>query len=309
MISRITTQMTAQTTLDELNASFNRLSATQAELSSGKKISQASDDPYGMGQVLSLQGQLGALTTYGKNVTDATGYTQTSATALSDITNMVQRVRELVVSSANGTNTQSDLSGAAAEVSQLIDAIKSEANTQYNGQYVFSGTSNTEPYTTAGGDVYQGNSGSAGAVTRQIGPNTSIQINTDLSSVLGSGQNGSGGADGKLLDTLRTIYGDMTSGSTSALGSTDLTNLDTNFNALTQLSTSQGAIGDRLQLAQSRISSFNLTDTQLLSNTQDADMAQTEIDYSTEQAGYQAALKAGANIVQSSLMDFLSSTG
>jgi flagellar hook-associated protein 3 FlgL len=305
MIGRVTTMMTAQSTLDELNASFNRLSATQNVLSTGKKINQASDDPYGMSVVLGTQAQLGALDSYDRNITDGTAWTQSSQTALGNIANIVQRVRELVVSAANGTNTQSNLQGDAAEVNQLIDAVKQEANTKYNGQYVFAGTAATSPYTTAGGDVYQGNGGSSGAITRLIGPNTTVQVNTDLSSVLGSGQSGAGGPDGKLLDTLRTIAQDMQSGSTGALGATDLTKLDTGFNALTQMQTTLGAVTDRLQLASSRVQALNLAQTQVLSNTQDADMAATEIAFSTEQAGYQAALKAGANIVQSSLMDFL----
>ena len=55
-----------------------------------------------------------------------------------------------------------------------------------------------------------------------------------------------------------------------------------------------------------RRASLQLSDTQALSNTQDADMAQTEINYSTQQAALTAALQAGAHIVQHSLMDFLS---
>jgi flagellar hook-associated protein 3 FlgL len=168
---------------------------------------------------------------------------------------------------------------------------------------VFAGTAATQPYTTGASDAYQGNSGSAGAVTRLIGPGTTVQVNADLSSVLGSGQTG-GTGDGKLLDTLRTVLSDMNNGSTGAL-SNDLTKIDTNFNALTQLQAGLGATTDRLQLASSRVSDLNLADTQVLSNTRDADMAQTEIEYSTQQVAYQAALKAGATIIQSSLMDFL----
>jgi flagellar hook-associated protein 3 FlgL len=222
---------------------------------------------------------------------------------MTNIANMVQRVRELVVSGANGSNSATQLSADASEVTQLIDAIKQEANASYNGQYVFGGTSGKQPYTTTGGDAFQGNSGSAGAVTRLIGPNTTVQVNVDLSGVLGSGQSG-GTGDGKLLDTLRTVLSDMNNGDTGAL-SNDLTKIDTNFNSLTQLQASLGATSNRLQLASTRVSDLNLADTQVLSNTQDADMAQTEIAYSTQQVAYQAALKAGATIIQSSLMDFL----
>jgi flagellar hook-associated protein 3 FlgL len=224
---------------------------------------------------------------------------------MTNVANIVQRVRELVVASSNGTNTAANLAGDAAEVQQLIDAVKQEANTSYDGQYIFSGTSNVQPYQTATGDVYQGNSGAAAAITRLIGPNNTVQVNVDLSQVLGSGQSGPGGPDGKLLDTLQTIYQDMSSGNLTALSQTDLGNLDTNFNSLTQMQAMLGATTDRLQLASSRMQDLQLADTQVLSNTQDADMAQTEIDYSTQQAAYTAALRAGANIVQSSLMDFL----
>jgi flagellar hook-associated protein 3 FlgL len=305
VIGRITTLMTAQSTINDLSLSFDRLSQTQQEMSSGKKVSQPSDDPYGMSVVLNEQSQLGMLNAYTSNVDDGTAWTQAGQSAMTNIANVVQRVRELVVGGANGTNTQADLAGSAAEVKQLIAAVKSEANTQYNGQYIFAGTSNVAPYQSSTGDLFQGNSGSSGAVTRLIGPNTTVQVNVDLSSVLGNGAAGSGGSDGKLLDTLNTIYSDLSSGNTSGLGNSDLTAIDTNFSALTQMQASLGATSNRLALASSRIQSMQTSDTQVLSNAQDADMAQVAIDYSTEQAAYTAALKAGANIVQSSLMDFL----
>ena len=55
----------------------------------------------------------------------------------------------------------------------------------------------------------------------------------------------------------------------------------------------------------SRLGQYAETTTRQLSETEDADFAQTMIDLNSQQAAYQAALKAGANIVQSSLMDFL----
>jgi flagellar hook-associated protein 3 FlgL len=209
----------------------------------------------------------------------------------------VQRIRELTVQAANGSNSASDDQAAAAEVNQLIDAIKQNANAQYNGQYIFSGTSTqTAPYQSGSNDTYQGGTG---AITRAIGPGASIQINADISQVLGSG-----GGDGKLLDTLRTIASDMQSGNHGAL-SADISKLDTNFSTLTQTEAHIGAVSDQLQMASSRLEALRVDDTQVLSNTEDADMAQTEIDFSTQQAALQAALQAGARIVQTSLMNFL----
>ncbi|MGZ4249659.1 MAG: flagellar hook-associated protein FlgL [Solirubrobacteraceae bacterium] len=300
MFGRITTQMTASMTLNDLQQSLNRLDTTQQQLSSGKKINQPSDDPYGTSQAIGLNGQLSSLNDYTNNITDGTAWTQQATTALGGIDSMVQRVRELVVQASNGTYTQSDLNASAAEVNQLIDAIKQEANASYNGQYIFSGTSTgTAPYQTGSTDTYQGGTGN---VDRLIGPNTTLSVNTNISSLLGNGQ---ASGDGGLLDTLRTIVSDMQSGNTGAIGGADLKNLDSNFGTLTQMEANVGAITNRLTLASSRIEQLQNSDTAALSNVQDADMATVAINFSTEQAAYQAALKAGANIVQSSLLDFL----
>jgi flagellar hook-associated protein 3 FlgL len=306
MIGRITTQMTAQNLLANINQSLDRISTTQHELSTGKRINQPSDDPYGTSLSLQLNNEIGGLNDYNNNVTDGTAWAQAGTAALSDITNAVQRIRELVVQAANGTQTQSDMSADASEVNQLIDQIKQDANTQYNGQYIFSGAAtSTAPYQAGSNDAYAGDNGQ---VTRVIGPNTSIAVNANLAGVLGTGQTTAGqpAGDGQLLNTLRNIADDMQSGNSNALSATDLSQLDTNLNSLTGLSANLGAVTDRLQMAASRIQSLQASDTQVLSNTQDADMAQTEIDFSTEQAALTAALQAGAHIVQQSLMDFLS---
>jgi flagellar hook-associated protein 3 FlgL len=305
MIGRITTQMTAADLLANINQSLDRISTTQQELSTGKRINQPSDDPYGTSLSLQLNNELGGLTDYANNVSDGTGWTQAGNASLTDITNAVQRIRELVVGAANGTNTQADMAADAAEVNQLIDQIKQDANTQYNGQYIFAGAATgTQPYQAGANDAYAGDSGQ---VMRTIGPGTSIAVNANLAGVLGTGQTTAGqpAGDGKLLNTLRNIADAMQSGNTGAL-SANLSQLDSNFNSLTGLTAALGATTDRLQMAGSRIESLQAADTQVLSNTQDADMAKTEIDFSTQQAALTAALQAGAHIVQQSLMDFLS---
>jgi flagellar hook-associated protein 3 FlgL len=305
MIGRITNQMAAQTTLAGIESALDRLDTTQQELSSGKSINQPSDNPSGTALTLQLNNDLSNLTGYNNNVTDGTGWTTAQTSALSDITNAVQRVQELVQEAANGTENQQDMSSAADEVNQLIDEVKQGANTQYDGQYVFSGTATTtQPYQSGSNDTYAGNSNS---VTRQIGPGTSLTVSADLSGVLGNGQTVSGqpAGDGQLLNTLRNVVDDMQSGNTSSLSGTDLTDLGNNLNSLLGLSADVGSTTDRLQMASSRIASLQNSATDTLSNTQDADMAQTEINFSTQQAALTAALQAGASIVQESLMNFL----
>jgi len=303
MIGRITSLMTQQSVLANINNVQDQLATTEQELSTGRSINQPSDNPYGASLAISLNQDLSSLTNYSGAVTDGTAWTSAASTSLTNIQSMLQRAQELVVESANGTMSPSDLSASAAEINQLIDSIKQEANTQYNGQYIFSGTATgTAPYSSATGDVYQGN---GGAITRQIGPNAPLQVNVDISQLLGSGQ---GSADGKLLNTLRTIASDMTSGSSAGiadLSNNQLTNLSNSLNTLEQMQANVGAAQNRLTLASTRISDLQQSDTAALSNDEDANMAATMTTYSNEQAAFTAALRAGANIVQSSLMDFL----
>ena len=305
MIGRITNQMASQMTLAGIQTALDQLDTTQQQLSTGKRINQPSDDPSGTALALKLNTDLANLTNYSNQVTDGTGWSQASSSALSDVTNSVQRIRELTLEAANGTQTTADMQASAQEVNQLIDQIKQDANGQYNGQYVFSGSAtSTAPYQSGSNDSYAGNNGQ---VTRAIGPNTTLAVNANLEGVLGTGQTVAGqpAGDGLLLNSLRNIADDMQSGNSSALTS-DLSSLDTNLNSLTGLSANVGAVQDRLQMASSRIQTLQASDTQVLSNTQDADMATTETNFSTQQAALTAALQAGAHIVQESLMNFLS---
>jgi flagellar hook-associated protein 3 FlgL len=301
MTQRITSSMQDNQILANINNDLAALDNTQNEISSGLTIQQPSDNPYGAALVLQLQGQISQMNGYSSNVNDGTAWTNIATASLQSIQQMAQRVSELVVESENGTMSQQDLNDTAAEVDQLTDQIKQEADAQYNGQYVFAGTATgTMPYQAGANDAYQGNTGS---VLRQIGPGTvsTVQVNSNLSSVLGSGP---AAADGGLLDTLRTISQDLTSGNRAGLGN-DLTNINANVQSLEQLQSVLGATQDRLQMASTRITSTMTTDQTQLGNTEDVDMAQAALQFSTEQAGYSAALQSGAAVTQQSLMNFL----
>src|ERR1700759_1793114 len=186
MISgRITTQMTTASVLSSNNNVQDQMATTQQQLSTGLSINQPSDNPYGASLAIQLKNDLQGLDNYQSNVTDGTAWASAADTSLTNIMSMLQRAQELTVQASNGDESPTDLSSTADEIDQLADAIKQEANTQYNGQYIFSGTATTtQPYSTSTGDVFQGNTS---AVTRQIGPGSSLQVNADISSVLGSG--------------------------------------------------------------------------------------------------------------------------
>ncbi|MGH2855756.1 MAG: flagellar hook-associated protein FlgL [Solirubrobacteraceae bacterium] len=303
MSNRITTDMVIGSTLADLNASQAAMARTEAELSSGRSINEPSDNPYGASQAIALQSALDGLTSYEKSAHDGISRMNTASSALASIESQAQRVRELVLEGANGTYSPSDLADIANGVEQLTEGIKQDANTQYAGEYVFSGTlTNTRPYPQGPEDEYAGN---AATIARALGPGSTVNVALNLSTVLGNGQ---GAADGKLLDTLRTIAQNLREGSPAAveaLRTTDLHNLDTNLTSLAGLQAEGGAVTDQLNIALSRIQSLQTTNTEQLSNVQDANIAKVSIEYANEHAAFEAALHAGASIVQESLLEFL----
>jgi flagellar hook-associated protein 3 FlgL len=296
--TRITNSTLTRTVLTDLQSAAARLAKTQEKISSGKELTTPSDSPYLVSRALQLRSELEANKQYQRNVGEAQAWQNTTDTALNAINGYALRARDLVVRAGSGTLSQTDLNAISKEIEQLAAAVKSEGNTQYAGRYVFSGTSTqTAPYADTD-DLYHG-AASPSSILREIGPGVRVAVNVVGSDVIGNATSG-------ILGTLRQIQADLAAGNTAALQSTDLAALDTAHDQLIAQRAVSGALGNRLETAGDRLSQLEESTTKLLSDTEDADMAKTLVDYSTQQAAYQAALQAGARMLQPSLLDFLS---
>jgi flagellar hook-associated protein 3 FlgL len=100
------------------------------------------------------------------------------------------------------------------------------------------------------------------------------------------------------------VLADVVAGDHQAL-SGRLTELDTRLDELNAVRAKVGATGSRVETAAARLAEYEGTALQLLNDTESVDIAKAMIDFSTHQAAMQAGLKAGAEIVQASLLDFL----
>jgi flagellar hook-associated protein 3 FlgL len=300
---RITQSMLDRALLTDLNGVQNRMSTIQRKLSSGKEINRPSDDPFGTSRAMSLRGELEGINQYKRNVDDSLAWLQTSDTAFASVSDVIQRARELALQGSSDVMDSTSRESLAGEIDQLVEAAKSHMNATYAGRYVFSGTAtDTPPYSQGATDTYAGDGNS---IAREIGPGVSVQLNAIGSDVLGDGQ---AAGDNKLLDVLRDIADHLrtnTAANRDALRGTDLQRLDANFDELSRLRATTGALTNRLESAQGSLTQLQETTTGLLSNIEDADMAKTIVDYTTQQSVYQSALKAGANVMQTSLLDFL----
>jgi flagellar hook-associated protein 3 FlgL len=255
---------------------------------------------------MSLRASMSANTQYQSNIDDAKGWQDTTETALSSINDYYQRAHDLLIEGASDTEDSTARGAIAQEIDQIIDGMKEAANATYAGSYVMSGTTTgSPPYVSGTDDTYKGDdAGSDPAVPgvlREIGPGVTVSINTTARSVLGDGQ---ASGDGKMLNLLRNISDHLKANDGAALKA-DIGDADKNLDTLLSARARNGALTNRMDAASERLDQIQSALTDQLSNTEDADYTKTMIDFSSQSVAYQAALKAGANIVQSSLMDFL----
>ncbi|KFA58351.1 flagellin [Gilliamella sp. Choc4-2] len=124
---------------NNLNNSQSVLSTSIERLSSGMRINSAKDDAAGQAIANRFSSNIKGLTQAARNANDGISLAQTTEGALNEINNNVQRIRELTVQAANGTNSESDLVSIQNEIDQRLDEIdRVSKQTDFNGSKVLS---------------------------------------------------------------------------------------------------------------------------------------------------------------------------
>jgi len=306
MSTRITTSMVQRNVLADLNGISAKLARTQQKAASNKEITRPSDNPFDASRAMALRQSMSATVQHQRNVQDAIGWQEATESALDQLTVRVQDARDLLVQGGSDGTDPASRRAIAAELEQIIESVKEIGSASFRGSFLFAGTAtSTRPYKPGADDAYRGDQGGTPGVpgiVREIGPGVTMTINVVGEQVLGGGR---AAGDDKLLDTLRDAAAHLAAGDAVSLRGTDLERLDANLDALLEVRSANGARSNRLESALGRLAELEQSTVQQLSQTEDADIARTLIDLNSQTAAYQAALRAGASIVQSSLMDFL----
>lgn len=139
-MTRVTQSMLSTNMLRNLNTSYGKMSKMQDNLTSGMKISRASDDPVVAVKGMKYRTQLDKIDQFKRNMNEAEAWLDTTDTALDQVGSTLNRIKELVVQAANDTNTPEERAKIKVEIDQIREQIKDVANTQVGGKYIFSGT-------------------------------------------------------------------------------------------------------------------------------------------------------------------------
>ncbi|MGN0413830.1 MAG: flagellin [Lachnospiraceae bacterium] len=146
---RINYNATAMVAVNALNKNDSAVSKSTERLSTGLKINRAKDNPSGYALSRRMKAQLEGLKQAGDNTSDGINIIETADGAMGEIHDMLQRINELAIKSANGTWSDSDRTMMDEEVQQLKDEIQRVSETtEFNGQKLLNGSFDLKGYTT-----------------------------------------------------------------------------------------------------------------------------------------------------------------
>jgi flagellin len=194
MSLRINTNVSSLTIQRNLSRVSLSLSKNLARLSTGLRINSAADDAAGLQISERLRAQVRSLEQAKRNSNDGISLSQTAEGALSEVSNVLVRMRELSIQAANGTTSGADQDTLHAEFSQLRDEItRISSSTEFNGIKLLDGSSTSIAFQVGSG---------VAAAANQISLQLSATMATSLSiDALDIGSTGNTGAAITALDT------------------------------------------------------------------------------------------------------------
>lgn len=319
MITRVTQRMLTGQALSSIETASTRMTAAQEQMTTGRRINRPSDDPTGTTVALKARTGITQQTQYQRNAQDGLGWLSTVDTSLQQANSLVNRAYVLAVQGANTASNGSTAESALAdEVDQIKQSLMGIANTKYLGSPVFGGTTtggsafalsttqatdaNGAPITDASGNpVYAVQyAGDTGSVSRRVGDNTVVRVDSSGTAAFGDPSTGS-----SVFDELDKLSAALRSGDNDAI-SAGITSMQTAMSNLSAASADEGARMNQINSAVSVSQDSTLALQKTQSDVEDVDVAQATINLQTQSTAYQAALMAVSKTSQRSLLDFLS---
>jgi flagellin len=273
MPQTINTNLASLNAQRNLNTSQMSLATSMQRLSSGLRVNSAKDDAAGLAIAERMNAQVKGMNVAIRNANDAISLSQTAEGALGKVGDMLQRMRELAVQSANATNSAADRTSLDAEYQQLASEItRTLSTTKFNGIAILAGGAGAQQFQVGA------NSGDTVTVTT-----TNMSTNANITAVTG---------------------GDVTSVATA---NTALGNIDTALDTINGERALYGATQNRFEVVISTLQTAAENQTAARSRIMDADFAAETANLSRSQILQQAgtAMIAQANQLPQQVLQLL----
>jgi len=274
---------------NNIENSLDALNTVQSQISTGKKLTQFSDDAAGASHSLVVRAALDDNKQYQRDVTQATAFLSASDSALSSASDLLRSARQAAVQGANSELTPSDYAALGTQVDGIVQQLTQAANSDIHGKYLFGGTATkTPPF-----DASQNYTGNTGAVTSTLGPNYQITLNTSGTTTFGPA-----------FDALKSLKTDLAAGDATAI-SADISELDAGISSISAQRSGVGAKLNEVSGVQSRLKRAEGEYGDTISGIEDVDLATAYVQLQSATNVYQASLSTTAKAFQYSLADFL----
>ena len=282
-----------------VNQSQNVLNTALEVVATGKAVNQPSDDPTASAALVQNQIETANVDQYTQNVSGASSQVEAASSALSNVTSLLTQAVSDGTQGANGTTSTADLQSLAQEVQNVLNSVVSQANTSYQGSYIFGGTATTTtPFTPNAGSPsgYQYN-GNTGQNSISVGDNQTVQVNLPGSQIFSNPST-------DVLGSLSQLATALQSGNTAQIE----TATQAVTGALNYVSQQQQFYGN----ADSELSSqtsFLQQETVSLTSQQNTlsgvNLAQAATNLSEAETDNSAALEAAAKVLPNTLLNYL----
>jgi flagellar hook-associated protein 3 FlgL len=289
-----------------------RQSTLQTQISSGQRIQDASDDPLAAQRVLGLRDDSAATDQYQKNIQTHQDFANVTAGSLQNLQKILNRVQEIAVS-ADDLASPEELKSKGIEVGELLKQAVQIANTQFRGEYIFSGTKGkvAAVSTTLDADkliqavTFDGNSSEAES---EVAPGVSLSSRVPAENSSGAGTVGlfadsRSGAD--LFKHIIDLQNQLLNGDAATIQSTTNNDLKKDEENVLYHVAFNGALQSRLETASSTNKDQKLALEGDISKYADTDISQAIVRLSQQQTAYQATLQSAASMMNLSLLSYL----
>lgn len=273
----INTNPASMAAVNAINSSNSALSTAMERLATGNRINSSADDAAGKQIATRLQAQVSGQDVALRNITDATAMLQTADGMFDEMTNMLNRMKDLSTQAANGTYSDEDRQAMQAEYDQLGEQMADMLNnTTYGGTNLFNSTSGLL---------------ATGSVTFQVGAESTDTLTIDISAQ---------------LDQLQTDIGAMSAAFTSELGGTPgasgtelmtassanqtISGLQTAMDDIGAIQSTLGATINRLNHTAANLTNMQDNTNIAIGNIMDTDYAEEASNMSREQVLMQTGI-------------------
>jgi len=286
----------------------NRMSTDEQQLSSGLRVSVASDAPDQISEILQTRAQISGLQQTQENLSTVGSVVTSGESAIQQAIQLLDTATTLATGAAGTTTTAAQRLASAPQVEGILEQMVSLSQTAVAGQYVFSGDQSTQP--TYSVNLANGNGVnqlSQPGAPGQIDDANGVPISTGLTAqqIFDAGDTGTGVYPSN--NVFAAVNGLLTALQTNNVPNVQqaLTNIQSASAYLNNQSSFYGGVQDTITAANNSASQTIVTLQQQLSNLQDADATSAALDLTSDQTDEQAAMAAEGQLKPQSLFTYL----